>query len=258
MERSPTDPPSPGTSENPLALLTTSGTLKDNSLNSTSDLSVDESGMVKENAKSDEKSKSLIVTWDMYEPFRGDEDILFLDSIPTDMSYDIITQEFGVYGKIKKISLELVESLEYYHVWIFFATHKDALRAYDSCSTSGKFTCKLQKTAPSTGDVFYPSDTDKIPDHVSTTRTPLPATWLVATVTGDRGNLYNFRKMLRLRVGDISNDQIKRFGRNSFLIHAKSHAQGMMLSKLRIKPGDMLKDIKPHYNFSYAKGLIYN
>ena len=86
----------------------------------------------------------------------------------------------------------------------------------------------------------------------------MPASWLIASTKGERGNLYNFRNMLQQQVGGIENKRISRFGRNRFLIHAKSSVQAAMICNLIIEPDGMLKEIMPHYSFSYVKGVLFN
>ena len=118
--------------------------------------------------------------------------------------------------------------------------------------------CSLIDSIPPNLDVFYPSVLEEVVvEDKPISRPPMPPSWLIIT-TKVRGNLYNMRKLLRRRVGDIDNSRITRFGQNRFLIHAKSPAQAAMISNLKIEQEGVLKEIKPHFNFSYAKGIIYN
>ena len=107
--------------------------------------------------------------------------------------------------------------------------------------------------------MFYPTVLEEeIKDTPPVSRTLMPATWLIATTNDDRGNVYNIRKLLRQQVGDISNARITRFGRNSFLIHAKSLAQAAMISNLKTGAEGLLKEIRPHFSFSYTKGVVFS
>ena len=103
-------------------------------------------------------------------------------------------------------------------------------------------TCSLVSSVPPNLDVFYPSTLQEdTRNNIKIKRNPMPATWLIATTKGERGNIYNFRKMLKGQVGGIDNKRISRFGKNKFLINAKSPVQAAMLLNLRIEPEGILK-----------------
>ena len=192
---------------------------------------------------------------------KGNEKILYVESLPSEMDFELITHDFEEYGKIKVIRLSETEDFKNWKVWIEYATHKEALKAYKEGKSTKKLTCYLTDKISSKQDfdVFYPSVLEE-----STTqeefveRDPLPPKWLIATTKSDYCNLYHFRKQMRRSAGPIANSEITRFGRNSFLIHAKSYRQGHMIMKSNSRPHDVIKQIKPHYNFSYAKGVIFN
>ena len=258
----PPDPPDP-----PAQLLIKDsvddhGTAKEN-------LSGDDSGLVEDIVM--EKGASLEVpltpkdkpsTIATFEPFsapshsfNGDECILFLDSVSLSTSYDVLMQQFETFGYIKEIRLKLTATYKAFQVWVVFSTHKEALDAFSRSTCSN--VCMLVNCHPKTLDVYYPSRGEDLP-VVAEERSPLPATWLIAVTKGERGNLYKLRKLMRHKAGGISNAQISRFGKNSFLIHANSPAQGAMIANLNIANDDMLKEIKIHYTFSYPKGVVFN
>ena len=205
------------------------------------------------------KGKSVIATMEPYSSppmtVKGDELILFLDGLPLDMNFDLIHQNFSVYGCVREIRLGLTASYKQFQFWVVYENHKVALDAY--MKSMGLYECSLVSHYPPNLDVYYPAK-DIEYEQTTISRTPMPATWLIASTKGDRANLYSFRKLMRRKAGGIKNMQITRFGRNSFLIHAKSPAQGAMLANLKIPSDSILKEIKPHYNFSYAKGVLFN
>ena len=51
---------------------------------------------------------------------------------------------------------------------------------------------------------------------------------------------------------------ISRFGKDSFLVHTKSDAQAVMLLNMKLDTKSLVKGVKPHFTFSYAKGVLFN
>ena len=267
-------PPSPGHSDASPLLLSTSDTDLDNvlgvslSCNAPSGAlpNVVDSGLAPDNpvlCVSDgvTSAKSPLVT---LEPFvvsdcipKGNENILFVESLPVDMNFESITKEFEAFGSISEIRLKLGHNYLSWQVWLVFNSHKEALHAYSECLKRKSRTCSLADKVPPGLKVYYPSIlVEEVPEE--TTRMPLPSTWLIATVNSERGNLFTFRKQLRRWLGGIANSRITRFGRNSFLIHASSFEEAVMILNLRTSSDGVLKEVKPHFTFSYAKGVIFN
>ena len=91
-----------------------------------------------------------------------------------------------------------------------------------------------------------------------TERSPNPPEWLIATAYGERCNVIKMSKHLQRKVGGINKSDISRFGRNSILIHAKSSTQSLMLQNMKTEADNLLKEIKPHFNFSYGKGVVFD
>ena len=188
----------------------------------------------------------------------GDERILYVDSLPTDMDFSQFMEKFGVHGDIKVIKLSETNDFASWRLWIEFTDHKAALKAFN-CSVEESLKCDLIHRVPRNidVDVFYPNKVSQETSVVKNVeRKPLPAKWLIVTTHTEFYNLFHFRKHLRDLVGTIVNSDVRRFGRNSFLVHAKSLRQGHMIAKL--KSNDVIKEVKPHYSFSYAKGVVFS
>ena len=84
-----------------------------------------------------------------------------------------------------------------------------------------------------------------------------PPRWLILS-THDRGNMFKVKKFINQKIGLVNKPNITRFGKISFLINAKSDGQALMLLNLKLESEGLVKDIKPHFNFSYAKGVVFN
>ena len=187
---------------------------------------------------------------------KGDERILYVDSLSSDMDCSKFMDSFGKYGDIKVIKFRETLNFAFWRVWIEFLTHTDAVKAYKG-SSKDNIKCSLVNKVPSNIDVdsFFPTKVNQEASEGKFERKPLPARWLVISTKTEYCNLFHFRKHLRTLVGTVTNTDVTRFGKNSFLVHAKSYRQGHMLSKLKT---DMIKEVKPHYSFSYAKGVVFS
>ena len=188
----------------------------------------------------------------------GDERIIYIDSLPSSLDCSDFMAMFEKFGEIKVIRFCETEDFKFWRVWIEFTSHKDALNAYEGSSKENVKCILIQKITNNIDvDKFYPpKNSMETSEQKCTERKPLPARWLIISTKLEFCNLFKFRKHLRSLVGSLNNSDITRFGRNSFLVHAKSYRQGHMISNL--KSSDIIKDVKPHYNFSYAKGVVFS
>ena len=186
--------------------------------------------------------------------------IVFVEALPLSFSYDIIHKEFSTFGPIKEIRNRLSYQAQFWEMWIVFYNAEDASRASVEYTSDIGIRCSLVQEYPSNLDIYIPPkvQADSPPTLSDMMRQPKPPRWLIVTTREDRGNLIKVRKFLTHKIGSVNRQDISRFGRNSFLVHAKSDAQSVMLSNLNLESGSMLKQVKPHYNFSYVKGVIFN
>ena len=67
--------------------------------------------------------------------------------------------------------------------------------------------------------------------------------------------MFKVKKYINQRLGNVKRPNITRFGPSSFLVHAKTEGQAAMLLNLSLDSEALIKEIKPHYNFSYAREL---
>lgn len=183
--------------------------------------------------------------------------VLVIEYINWDQSYDHIAKKYEEYGNIKEIRLEPVMSKEGWRTFISYSNVDEAKIALKFLVDEGRANYTLIEKPPTHLEVYYPSkfmDAQK----VKMDRKPDSPEWLIATSCADNCNLIKMSKYLQRQVGGIDKKDITRFGRKSVLIHAKSPTQSIMLSKMKIEPNSVVKEIKPHYSFSYAKGVIYD
>ena len=146
-----------------------------------------------------------------------------------------------------------------FETWIIFSSNKDALKACREFKSDCMITCILVDSTPHNLDIFIPNQVED-QEHLNAIeeRLPEPPNWLILSTQGDRGNLFKVKKFISQKLGQVKSPDVTRFGRNSFLIHTKSNAQAAMLLNIRLEDDGMVKEIKPHFNFSYAKGVIFN
>ena len=203
------------------------------------------------------------------EPYEGAEkmdkavsksSILHAMPVPLYWSYDIIFEKFTEFGPVREIRSKLGEKYQYFECWIIFSNPKDALRAsreFNLGTVDGQ--CTVVDDMPLHLDIYRPpSLTEESEESPKIIRCAQPPRWLIITTRNERGNLFKVKKLLNQKLGHVNRPDITRYGRNSFLVHANSNGQAVMLLNLRIDPEGLLKEVKPHFNFSYAKGVIFN
>lgn len=108
-------------------------------------------------------------------------------------------------------------------------------------------------------DLYRPPNETENPElNVKTSRAPNPARLLIVSTRSERGNLFKVEQLLNQKLGNVNRPEISRFGRKSFLVHAKSHGQAVMLLNMRLESEGLIKEIKHHFHFSYARGVIFS
>ena len=221
-------------------------------------VSVDDSGMEKDMEK---VIRTSIVTLEAFTTERRgnipqtiESPILHVESLPLNWSFDVICEEFSKYGVIKEIRNRLDKNYK------FFEFPKDAFRALNEFSLDGmNVNCSIVEETPRNLDVYRPpNQTEEYEENYEIQRTPHPPRWLIIATRGERGNLFKIKNFINQKIGGVKRPAITRFGRNSFLVNAKSDGQAVMLLNLRLDPEGLVKEIKPHFNFSYARGVIFN
>ena len=263
MKHSADDPPSPGVSDTHLARTTTSGMPTDSADGVASPKTPAPNSLLTDSASSNGQSGNsvIVATLEPYEQPISNERILYITPLPLSMSYETINVEYSVYGKIESIRVKLTKNFKNWEVWISYSNNKEAFAALQDAKESHLIDkAELVKSVPSGLDVFYPNS--KIEEHSepSSVRSPPPPRWLIVSTTQERANLFAFRRFLQSELGsqNARTSQVTRFGSSSFLVHANSDEQAAMICNLRKTSKNAIKEIKPHYNFSYARGVIFN
>ena len=189
--------------------------------------------------------------------------VLHVNDIPLECHYNIITTSFGIFGQIKEIRMNLNDDQKW-EAWITYDKHEAAFKACSNintvCISNAHVIGALTDKAPSNLDSYKPSEwvTTSPPEGAVLGRTPKPPMWLVVTAREENYNYYKFSKYLQKMVGGIKSGDISRFGNGKVLIHTGSKTQSQMLSHFNAKNDSMIKDIKPHLNFSYGRGVIFD
>ena len=186
--------------------------------------------------------------------------------IPLESDYETILFTFKHYGKILEIRMDFKVDDEKWEAWVTFESFDDALRA--SCNVSNMIIKGLNlegalcETAPRNLYAYCPADWCEKevsgPQSDVSKRTPKPPKWVIATTEGDDYNYFKFNKLIQRKVGAIACGDISRFGRKSVLIHANSATQSYMLCNLKSGENDVVINVKPHLEFSYGRGVMFN
>ena len=224
---------------------------------------VDDSGAHHDLANGDDSS---IFTLEPYAPSAkgklnsATSSILHAKPIPLDWSFDIIYEEFSRFGNIKEIRNRLGNNYQYFESWIIFSSDEDALRAYnDFNSTCVSVSFAVPANVPKLLDIYRPYiPVEDLKTSVKLERLPVPPRWLILSSRSERGNLFKIKQFIGQKLGHVNSPDISRFGKDSFLVHTKSDAQAVMLLNMKLDTKSLVKGVKPHFTFSYAKGVLFN
>ena len=224
---------------------------------------VDDSGEHHDLANGDDSS---IFTLEPYAPSAkgklnsATSSILHAKPIPLDWSFDIIYEEFSRFGNIKEIKNRLGNNYQYFESWIIFSSDEDALRAYnDFNSTCVSVSFAVPANVPKLLDIYRPYiPVEDLKTSVKLERLPVPPRWLILSSRSERGNLFKIKQFIGQKLGHVNSPDISRFGKDSFLVHTKSDAQAVMLLNMKLDTKSLVKGVKPHFTFSYAKGVFFN
>ena len=224
---------------------------------------VDDSGAHHDLANGDDSS---IFTLEPYAPSAkgklnsATSSILHAKPIPLDWSFDIIYEEFSRFGNIKEIRNRLGNNYQYFESWIIFSSYEDALRAYnDFNSTCVSVSFAVPANVPKLLDIYRPYiPVEDLKTSVKLERLPVPPRWLILSSRSERGNLFKIKQFIGQKLGHVNSPDISRFGKDSFLVHTKSDAQAVMLLNMKLDTKSLVKGVKPHFTFSYAKGVFFN
>ena len=224
---------------------------------------VDDSGAHHDLANGDDSS---IFTLEPYAPSAkgklnsATSSILHAKPIPLDWSFDIIYEEFSRFGNIKEIRNRLGNNYQYFESWIIFSSDEDALKAYnDFNSTCVSVSFAVPANVPKLLDIYRPYiPVEDLKTSVKLERLPVPPRWLILSSRSERGNLFKIKQFIGQKLGHVNSPDISRFGKDSFLVHTKSDAQAVMLLNMKLDTESLVKGVKPHFTFSYAKGVFFN
>ena len=224
---------------------------------------VDDSGAHHDLANGDDSS---IFTLEPYAPSAkgklnsATSSILHAKPIPLDWSFDVIYEEFSRFGNIKEIRNRLGINYQYFESWVIFSSDEDALRAYnDFNSTCVNVSFAVPANVPKLVDIYRPYiPVEDLKTSVKLERLPVPPRWLILSSRSERGNLFKIKQFIDQKLGHVNSPDISRFGKDSFLVHTKSDAQAVMLLNMKLDTKSLVKGVKPHFTFSYAKGVLFN
>ena len=108
---------------------------------------------------------------------KGDERILFVDCLSSELNCAKFFEMFGKYGKIKVIKFCETDNFDFWKLWVEYVSHEDAFSAFKA-SSSETLKCRLiSRVPPKTDvDVVYPERiSDEAVEDKSIERSPLPA-----------------------------------------------------------------------------------
>ena len=193
--------------------------------------------------------------------------MLFIEQLPSSFDYEAVNSLFTKNGPAIEIRMSWLERSQAWNAWVKFSNFEIAMQALNEIEgreINGKtIKVKVTDSIPKNLDVYRPaewtsqSQNDPEMDQ-NYSRNPKTPRWIIATVKGERCNFLLTSRYLQRKVGNIDRNDISRFGRKAILIHAKSDNQAIMLLNMKLEQDSMLKEVKPHFAFSYAKGIVFD
>ena len=162
--------------------------------------------------------------------------------------------------EISEIRNRLGNNYQYFESWIIFGSDEDALRAYnDFNSTCVNVSFAMLKHVPKLVDIYRPHiPVEDLKTSIKLERLPVPPRWLILSSRSERGNLFKIKQFIGQKLGHVNSPDISRFGRDSFLVYTKSDAQAVMLLNMKLDTKSLVKGVKLHFTFSYARGVLFN
>ena len=190
---------------------------------------------------------------------------LHITDLPIETDYDTLYRAFKKFGKIVDIRMSPNDEVCIWDAWLSFDKPEEAFEAICNITNIKIYKQDIKgalcEHLPNGLDIYRPSDwDDKTPPikaGAQAQRKVKPPMWITAA-TKDNSNYFKTSKFLQKKVGSIKSSDISRFGRNCVLIHAKSKTQSYMLLNLKTDEDEIKLGIKPHLNFSYGRGVVFN
>ena len=186
--------------------------------------------------------------------------VLYCIGIPSNSNYKKMYRIFSEFGSIDRIRLVLTKSEDNFDGYIVFNTAVDAHNAWTSIVN--KDIPELQSNAR-LYDIrnFEQNDGDYIPHNNNKYRhiarvMQLP-TWHVVSCKDGFNNILMARECLEEHVGEISERNISRYGKN-ILVKAQHKTQAKLLTTFTPEEGDIVTSASPHRSFNTARGVVFS
>lgn len=202
-------------------------------------------------------SKTLMMNADI-----RDLNILHVEDIPLKSNYETIDKIFRKFGIIKEIRMDIKSN--YWEAWISFSSYEAALEASKTIRDIRIRECNIKGAlcdkAPKNLDIYKPEEWRENSQNPTkyTARVPKPPSWFIARGKGENYNYFKMSKYIQKKIGAIKSKDISKFSHQCLLIHTNSVVQAKMLANIDLDDSEMLKEIKPHQNFSYGKGVVFD
>ena len=265
MMRSSDEPPSPGTSDDPLAL-TTPGSIKDKpkECSQTQPDTLTTNGEYKDMGTSDgdqpirpPRNRHQVDLGGVNDNMR----VLYCPGIDGGKNYKDVYGCLEEFGCITRIKLRLTPDEKYFDGYITFEEALSAKRALEGLRHSQTLSMNgvaklfdIRNLDDDDGD-FVPKNIKN--DGQNYVRAMAVPVWHIISCRGEHNNLIQVCESLEDQVGGIPDNNIKRYGKN-LLIKAKHKSQAKLLTTFHPNPSDIIQSISPHRQFNTARGVVYS
>ena len=194
---------------------------------------------------------------------RNQRRLIIIEKVKRPLCYDNLYNYMSPYGKIERLKINYSfpdnESKVYITFWCSCLAKK-AIKALSESNFSDHHPfqyAKLINTIPTMyKEKVYCEEKPKEPQS-SKGQKMYPNYYWYITLKENHTNLLYSHQFLERFIGDIEEDQLKRYGRG-LLLKAADSSQAMMIPLIKVNQSKCIEKIEPHKTFNHNKGVVYS
>ena len=238
-------PPSPGSSDEPMTQMTTSGTDKENPSDQSLNKAPGHQGVKASGGVNDDLRVLLCTNVDLSLDYEG--------------MYEVLKR----FGKVERIKMKLSSGNKHFDCYATFDDSNSANMASSNLKghslNDSILNTKLYNIRNLEDDVydFVPKTLDESRETEKAPKNKPTLTWHVATFKEGNNNMLKASEAIQKKVGNIPFENLKRYGKN-ILIKAGNATQATLLTHFKPSENGNVLTITPHKTFNTLKGVVFS
>ena len=188
--------------------------------------------------------------------------VLYCTGIPCKYNYKKIYLCVSSLGNIERIRLVLDQGEVYFDCYIVFQKAHDAKIAYESIKEDDIIEIRgsvklfdIRNFELHDGDYIPKIQKNENYKHIER-RIQIPM-WHVIACKDGHNNILMARECLEDQVGEISDKNISRYGKN-ILVKAEHKTQAKLLTTFSPEDEDIVTSVSPHRSFNTDRGVVFS